>query len=303
MHPLRSLDQRLNHLAGAEILALTVCGVLIVGWIDYITGYEVSLSLLYLAPVSVAAWYSGRRMGIAIAILCSVTWYVADVAAGAKYSLPAIHVWNALVRLGFFLVSALLLAMLRNNFRREQQLARIDSLTGLYCRREFEDILEHDLALAKRNTSSLTLAYVDVDDFKTINDTHGHSEGDHVLRVIGSALKDSVREADTAARVGGDEFALILPDTDSQGAREVMSKLTRELHKALRTSDCEVTCSIGVVTFLNSATSPERAVAAADELMYQVKHQGKGAVAFSVLGEAAQPGGPPALRDKAAQRR
>jgi diguanylate cyclase (GGDEF)-like protein len=113
-----------------------------------------------------------------------------------------------------------------------------------------------------------------------------------VLREIGRVLKASLREADTAARVGGDEFALVFPDTDARGAHQIVAKLTRELREVLGLTSWGVTCSIGVVTFLESATSPERAVAAADEVMYQVKHRGKGAVEFSVYGEAVQPGAP-----------
>lgn len=303
MHLLMSLDRHLNHFSGAGILALAACLVPVVGWIDYVTGHEVALSLFYVAPVSVAAWYAGWRIGLAIAILSCVTWYVADSAAGADYSHPAIHVWNALIRFGFFLIIALLVATLRNSLRREQHLARIDGLTGLYCRREFEEILKHDLVLAERSGGSLTLAYVDVDDFKTLNDTHGHHGGDEVLRVIGRVLKDSLRKADTAARVGGDEFALILPDTGSRGARETVSKLTHELQTAVRANGYEVSFSIGVVTFSDSATSPERAVAAADKLMYEVKHQGKGAVAFNVFGGTVQAIDAPALRSAGEPRR
>jgi diguanylate cyclase (GGDEF)-like protein len=167
-------------------------------------------------------------------------------------------------------------------------MARTDVLTELYGRRAFEDRLRHDLALAQRRMSPLTLAYVDLDDFKAVNDAHGHAEGDRVLRATGAALRDSVREVDTAARVGGDEFTLVLPDTDHIGAQRVVSKLRRRLQEALGTSAAEVTCSIGVVTFLDANISPVAAVAAADELMYQVKSKGKGAVAFSVLGDAAR---------------
>lgn len=300
MHPLRYLDRRLGQLNGAGVLALAACGVPIVGWIDYVTGHEVALSLFYLAPVSVAAWYAGWRNGLAIAIFSCVTWYFAELAAGAGYSHPAIHIWNALIRFGFFFVTALLVAKLRKSLRREQYLARTDALTGLSCRREFEDMLEHDLALAKRNSSSLTLAYVDVDDFKSLNDAHGHTSGDQVLRGIGRTLKHSLRKADTAARVGGDEFALILPDTDSHGAREAISKLTHELRAAVRADGYEVSFSIGVVTFRDSAISAEHAVTAADKLMYEVKHQGKGAVAFRALGGAVQPIDPPAPRSAGA---
>jgi diguanylate cyclase (GGDEF)-like protein len=289
MQALRTLDQRLDRLPRARILALAVCGVLIVGGIDFLTGYEVSMSPFYLAPVAVAAWYAGRWTGFAIAALSCMSWYIADAAAGSQYSHPAIPVWNALVRFGFFLITGFLMSALRESLRVQQYLAQRDGLTGLYGRRAFEERLQHDLALAQRHRSARTLAYVDLDDFRAVNDTHGHAGGDRVLRMIGRVLKVSVRETDTAARVGGDEFALVLPDTDSRGAQQAMSKLTRELHEAIGAGNLGVTCSIGVVTFLDSATSPEHAIAAADDLMYQVKHKGKGAVAFSVLGDAVQP--------------
>jgi diguanylate cyclase (GGDEF)-like protein len=287
MRPLRTLDQHLDRLPPAAVVALAAGGALLVGGIDYLTGYEVSVSLFYLGPVAAAAWYAGRPAGIAIAVLSCVAWYLADLAAGSPHSHPGIPVWNALIRLGFFLVTALLLAALRRSLRGHQHLARVDGLTGLYGRRAFAERLGHDLALAQRRGSALTLAYVDVDDFKAVNDTHGHAAGDRLLQTIGRALRGSIRGTDTAARIGGDEFALVLPDTDGRGAELAVRKIARELHDALGAGEEGVTCSVGVVTFLDPATSPERAVAAADELMYRVKRSGKGGVAFSVLGGAA----------------
>ena len=139
-------------------------------------------------------------------------------------------------------------------------------------------------ALARRRKSALTLSYVDLDDFKAVNDAHGHVQGDRILRVVGPVLQGSVRATDTAARLGGDEFALVFPDTASSGAQQVISKLASELQEALDSDGWRVTCSIGVVTFLDSERSAEDAVATADKLMYQVKQKGKGAVAFRVMG-------------------
>lgn len=283
---LKLIDSHLNQKRQAEILLWAVCIVVVVGIVDYLSGYEISISLFYLGPVAAAAWYGGRWMGVAIALLCCLSWFLADAVAGNHYSHPAIPVWNALIRLGFFVITALLMTMLRKSFHTQQYLAQTDGLTGLYGRRAFEDRLKHDLALAHRRKSPLTLAYVDLDDFRVVNDRHGHAGGDRVLRVIGDALSRSVRESDTAARVGGDEFALILVDTDSQGAQQAISNITRELKQSLSAEGWGVTCSIGALTIVNPETSPEQAVAAADELMYQVKHSGKGAVAFSVWDKA-----------------
>ena len=297
---LHTLDERLQQLGRAEVFSLAVFGVLLVGGIDYLTGNEVSIGLLYLGPLALGAWYAGRRIGIAIATISCASWYIAEIAVGGPYSHPAVPVWNALVRFGFFLTTGLLLTALRNSLLAQQELARTDVLTGLCSRRAFEERLKHDLALARRRHSPLTLAYVDLDGFKAVNDARGHAEGDRVLQVVGRSLRDSIRGTDTAARIGGDEFALILPDTNDRGAREAISKLTQELHEVLGASNCGVSCSIGAVTIFDAATSPDRALAAADKLMYEVKRNGKGAIAFGVLGEAVQPraaaDAPPAAR-------
>jgi diguanylate cyclase (GGDEF)-like protein len=288
MRRLRYLDQRLDRLTHAGITVLAACGVAIVGAVDYLTGYEVSLSLFYLGPVALATWYGGRRAGVGFAILCCVVWYIAEVSAGARYSNSAIPLWNALVRLGFFLVTSFLLSALRKTLLGQQHLARTDGLTELYSRRAFEERLRHDLALAQRRKSVLSLAYVDLDDFKAVNDTRGHAEGDRVLRAIGGVLRASVREADTAARIGGDEFAVVLPDTDPRGAEQVVSKIRIGIQETLGAGAWPVTCSIGVTTFMDPAISPESAIAAADALMYEAKRRSKGAVVYSVLREAVQ---------------
>lgn len=273
----------LDRLNRAGIVVLAAGGVVVVGTVDYLTGYEISMSLFYLGPVALAAWYAGTRTGAAVAVFSCVCWYVADLGAGNRYSHPAIPVWNALIRFGFFLITGLLLAALRASLRRQQHLARTDALTGLEGRRAFDERLAHDLALAQRRRSVLTLAWIDLDDFKTVNDTHGHAVGDRVLRAVGDALRRSLRRADTAARMGGDEFALILPDTDLAGAQEIIARLTQGVRDAFGDGENRISCSIGVVTVLDPAVAAEHIMATADALMYDVKHQGKAAVAFRTL--------------------
>src|SRR5262249_11929226 len=154
-------------------------------------------------------------------------------------------------------------------------------LTGLYGRRAFMVRLEHDLALAQRRARPVTLAYVDLDDFKSVNDSYGHVTGDRVLQTTGRVLGGALRHADTAARLGRDEFALVLPDTDARGAQQVIGNVARDLRAAFEAENLAVTCSIGVVTFARPGLAVENALAAADALMYDVKRRGKGSVAFS----------------------
>jgi diguanylate cyclase (GGDEF)-like protein len=293
-----ALDRGLSRWSQSSIVGLASVLVGLQGLADYVTGYELSMSLFYVVPVALAAWYGGRAATVAIAGLSCVVWYVADLAAGHLYSHPAIPVWNSMVRLGFFLLSGLLLDALRRTLGRERARARTDSLTGLLSRRGFEERLEHDLALAQRVGGPITLAYVDLDDFKSVNDRHGHPAGDRVLQTVGRVLRQLLRRADTAARIGGDEFAVILPDTGADGARELVSKLEGDLRVALTGGGPAVTCSVGIVTWLDASLPMGEAVATADALMYEVKRGGKAGVAHRVVTEAGGASGPAGSRSR-----
>lgn len=279
----KTFNQYFEDLPHTNVFLLAVAGILIVGVADYLTGYEVSMSVFYLGPIALAAWYAGQWPGIASAVVACICWHFADLASGVKYSHPSIAVWNTFVRFVFFLITLSLLVALRKSIVAVQHLARTDNLTGLYSQRAFDDRIEQCFSLAHRHGSALTLAYLDVDDFKAVNDICGHVEGNKVLQLVGQVLKNSVREVDTAARIGGDEFALIFPDTDEQSAHVVISNINRKLRAALGTSTRNVTCSIGAITVIDLETSIECALEAADKLMYDVKRKGKGAVAFGVL--------------------
>jgi len=293
MELLRALDLRIARLSGAENFALAACGVLIIGGVDFVTGYEISMSLFYLGPVAMAAWYAGRWTGFAIAVLSCMTWYAAELAAGSQYSHPAIPIWNALVRFGFFFITGMLVVTLRNSLRVQQYLARTDGLTGVYGRRAFEDRLQHDLALAQRHGSALTLAYVDLDDFKVLNDTLGHAEGDLVLRVVGRVLRGSVREADTAARLGGDEFALVLPEASLENVR----LRAEDIRMAIRDLDLahngvplgRVTASLGIALFPDHVSDPESLMHAADAALYEAKNAGRDRAVFCPPGRFPPP--------------
>lgn len=278
------LDAHLNRVSRSGIWLVAACGVGIVGYVDYITGFDVSVSVFYLGPVALAAWYAGRWTGASIGLMSTLSWYIADYAAGEPYLHAAITAWNGLVRFGFFLAVSLLVTALRASYLRVAYLARTDGLTDLYGRRTFQDRLMHDLALARRHASALTLVYIDLDDFKSVNDKDGHAAGDRVLQQAGRVFSDAVRQADTVARLGGDEFAIILPDTDASGARDVVGNISR----GFRLEFGNLTCSIGVVTFLDPIVSVPAAIEAADEAMYEAKRKGKGVVVFGVHGQAAR---------------
>lgn len=278
------VDRVLSALPPFALLGLALAALLLVGVLDYASGFEISMSVFYLFPVTLVAWYGNRGATISLALLSSLSWYVADHLAGHDYSHPAIPVWNAAVRLSFFLICGLLLVSLRRSLQVEQRLARRDTLTGLFGRHAFIERLAHDLELSRRHARPLTLAYADLDGFKAVNDTGGHGAGDLVLQAAAQGFAQALRSADAAARLGGDEFALLLPDTDAEGAREVVARVGERFREAIGETGWPVACSLGVVTFLKPPDTAEAALHAADELMYRVKRDGKGAVAFRIVG-------------------
>jgi diguanylate cyclase (GGDEF)-like protein len=277
-------DRALRALPKPAVFALALLGVLLVGALDLVTGYEISLSLLYLVPVSLATWYCDRRAGVAIAALSSVAWFVADRYSGHVYSRELIEVWNTLVRLGFFIVTAWLLSELGRQFELEKQRARIDGMTGLLNGPAFIELMDRVVALAQRDRAALTIAYIDIDDFKRVNDRYGHAEGDRTLREVARALSQGIRGADVAARLGGDEFALLLPHTDVAGAQELIARLRQRIDAAQAAPGTPIACSIGVVSFLQAPRNSGEAIRHADELMYEVKALGKNRVAFRSVG-------------------
>ncbi len=263
-----------------EIFTIALVGVALIGVPDYLFGSEISLAVFYLGPVGIATWWGGREIGVSTAVISSLAALADDLAAGHFQIHPGILAWNAFLHLGFMLIVAQLLSSLRGHVESAEELARSDSLTGLFNRRAFLENLRLHLSLAARDGKPTTLAYIDIDDFKLINDRAGHEAGDRVLRRIATALQASTRRTDVVARLGGDEFALLIVGADQIVAVGVIAKLRHALGAVIDPSGKSVACSIGCVTFASPPPDAKDALRAADALMYQVKRRGKNAVAF-----------------------
>ena len=265
------------------IIALAVALMLGLAAIDVATGEEFSFSIFYLSSVGLAAWLTTRPIAYGIAVLSAATWLISDHLAGATYSHSSIPFWNASVRLGFFIIVGELLLSVRLHLRNEQILARTDPLTGVANPRAFLEGLDMELYRARRYKQSLSLAYIDLDNFKTVNDQLGHSAGDELLRFIAQHIVRNVRASDVVGRLGGDEFAILLPETGSAGAKAAAEKVRRHLNNAMADSPTMVTLSVGAVTFESPPASADDAVNVADRLMYEVKGGGKNDVAHQVV--------------------
>ncbi|MEO8433583.1 MAG: sensor domain-containing diguanylate cyclase [Pyrinomonadaceae bacterium] len=163
-------------------------------------------------------------------------------------------------------------------FAQIQQQALTDGLTGCYNRRSFEMQLERDLHLAIRLRQPLSLIMMDVDNFKEVNDTYGHEAGDQALRTLADCLREELRGVDSAARFGGDEFAVILPQADLEGARLVGERLRTRIEQTAGAGFGTISASFGVATFPLHASSRDTLVVAADRALYSAKHGGRNRV-------------------------
>jgi diguanylate cyclase (GGDEF)-like protein len=262
----------------------------VLGIPDLLTGTELSYSVFYALPVGIAAWYAGRSWGLALSFLAAITWYAADLMAGATYSAAWIPVWNAGVRLFFFIIIASLLVRLRAALEAQRRLAEVDSLTGLANSRSFLAAVDAESARSARYRHAVSLAYFDLDGFKGVNDRWGHEVGNAVLAEVGRVLRHRLRRTDLPARLGGDEFAVLLPETPADAAREAMEKVRSDLAGAMAARGWPVGFSIGLVTAEDPIGGAQDLVREADALMYEVKRAGKGQIACRSLSSPSEAG-------------
>ncbi len=265
------LDRQKN----STLWVVVISSLLGLAIIDYLTGFEVSFAFFYVIPVSLASWALGRAAGRWIAVVSAVVWQAANLLAGEHFSTPWINIWNTITRLGFFLIISTLLTEIHTLLQNESQLSRTDHLTGILNRRAFFETAGLELQRVKRNRMPLTIAYLDLDDFKIINDTFGHQTGDQVLQKIAGLLSLQLRRMDTVARVGGDEFAILLPETNEEAAHKVTPRLFHALQDEIQQENWPITFSMGILTCAVAPLNVDELLHLADQLMYDAKKEGK----------------------------
>ena len=264
-------------------LTLIAVGVVfILGGIDYITGFELSFSFFYLIPVTMIAWAVGRNAGLTFSVLSASVWLISNILSGQSFSNGFIGVWNTLIRFGFYAVVTVLVTELRHALEEERLLANTDPLTGALNRRSFNEAAEKRMIVSEVNRHPYTLVYIDIDNFKTINDKFGHAIGDLVLKTVVDTILKQIRNTDFLARLGGDEFAILLSDIDQKNAQLIVQRLQSALLEKMKINEWASTFSIGVLTVLSMPESVDKLVSMTDALMYEVKGKGKNAVQYSV---------------------
>lgn len=259
----------------STVLAVSFVFLFLLGTLDYITG-DYSLIVFYMIPVSLTAWFVSKRSGMFFCFLALIVRFTADeLVAPSLLNNSSLHYWNEGIELVFLLIMSLLFSALRKNFDSEKNLASTDPLTGILNRRSFFNLAEYELNRSRRYGLPFTIAYIDLDNFKYINDQFGHHIGDELLMLVSSTIIGNTRSTDITARIGGDEFVIMLPETPSSSAITLFNKLHGQLQEQMDAKRWNVTFSIGAVTYLNPPATVDEMVRRADKLMYDVKHGGK----------------------------
>lgn len=270
--------------------AVGILLVILLGVVDYVTGQKIHIVLFYLLPIVLVTWSVNQTAGLFVSILSALAWLTAEF-AGLIGNSPVVYFWNTLIHAGIFVTVVYLVSELQKSHRKEQRAARTDFLTGAMNRRYFYELLQMEIDRIQRYKHPFTMVYLDLDNFKQMNDKYGHEMGDEVLRTITSQLKSRLRRSDVIARLGGDEFAVLLPFTNLAGAEAAVRRLHTQLKDEVRQRNWPVTVSMGAVSYTAAPSSLEHLLHLADKVMYEVKKSTKNDAKFIAWeGETASAG-------------
>lgn len=247
---------------------------LLVYWVNDATPPVARLGVLYIIPVLLVTWTEGLAWGIVFGI-ASIT--MREAVAWDQMPAETPLEWRIGNAAAYVAVVAVAMAGLQRLRRSQAALALLvtqDALTNVLNARAFAERLSQELDRNRRYPRPLSLLYMDLDNFKIINDTHGHQTGDAVLRLVADAMRTSVRTADVVGRLGGDEFAVLMPETDAQLADAAAKRLVAGLRDVFKGTP-NVTASIGVVSCTATDASTDDLLRRADQAMYDAKRMGK----------------------------
>jgi diguanylate cyclase (GGDEF)-like protein len=278
--------ERLRRFPLFGVLAGAVLLLVLLGLVDYWTAADLSFLVFYLLPVVLITLRAGLWPGILMSVAATAVWFLANVNEFHHDADSILPIWNLVEELGVFVFFTYILSALVRSLDQERAAARFDPLTGVANRKYFLEVLDGEIARSRRYKKPFTLVYMDLDNFKSINDTQGHAAGDTLLRRVAETLARSTRSVDVPARLGGDEFALVLPETGYDAARAALANLQEQIAGVMKENGWPVSVTLGAVTYANPIHSAEEMIGLADRQMYAKKAEGKSGLSHRVVDDA-----------------
>jgi diguanylate cyclase (GGDEF)-like protein len=269
------LTAYINHLvtpsttSNRGILIASLIWIFAIFVLDIQIGLDVRLRVLYVFPLTALAIHSNRLSWVIVGfVLASIGEIIALV---SYHSTPAAKIIDGTIGIAGFLLVIVLARTTRVNHLEALRQATHDALTELHNRRGFETIMDLEIARQKRYGGVFSLVGIDLDGFKELNDSRGHHIGDMALRLIADLLRKHTRMSDSIARIGGDEFAILMPNTNNPECKAVCKQMTLKIASVMDDAGMATSASIGCVTFEQPPESTADALNRADIAMYAVK--------------------------------
>jgi diguanylate cyclase (GGDEF)-like protein len=254
-----------------SVVAVSVVAMFLIFVCDYATPAEIRLHVLYVFPVAAIALHCKQRSAIVAGFLLSVLLQVTNSLLGGVAGGPLVT--DVIVAIASSFLTIYLARAARTSHLNAIRLGETDWLTGLQNRRSFEKVAEAEIAMQRRYGGGFSLAMIDLNDFKLLNDTRGHHEGDRALKLVAEVLTATTRESDLVTRLGGDEFAILLPQTDKDGCTWLCKHLSKKIADRLALAGYSVTASIGGATFSMPPNTIGEALEQADKNLYLDKQR------------------------------
>lgn len=256
-----------------KAFAIGIVVLLGLALLDYSLGEDFRLHSLYLFPFTYISIHCVRVLPVVFAAV--VTFALQGTVILAYPSPLHTKIVSILVSLSIVCLTGILARSLRKTLVVTHHDATHDALTGLHNRRSFDDFLEAEIARQRRYGSRFSLLLIDLDRFKELNDERGHDAGDNALRLAAKALKGSTRDSDIVARFGGDEFAVLLPNSSHGDCSAICANIIKNVDTEMAAEGYAVTASVGSRTFDVEPDSPSSAIRQADEALYAAKARGR----------------------------
>lgn len=249
-----------------------------VGIINYLIGannIDFSVSSIYITAIIIISWKFNKITALLFTFIATLMEYGFYLSFNSENKEAFLCL---AVNMSMYVFICLIICRFKKKFVKEKNFSRHDYLTGIANRCYFMEVAKREVAKCSRYNRPISLAYFDCDNFKYVNDHYGHKIGDKLLRTVANIMKTNTRSTDLVARLSGDEFVILLPETESEQSLKVINKIRDNLLKIMKSEKLPVTFSIGIATFLQAPCSVNEMLAKSDKLMYEVKTTSKNAV-------------------------